>query len=123
MYYTNLAGLTTLLTTYLSLATPTFAHDRHHGNGKGNSHGHGGFKIEPLKLHDFWVPSANKPVQSILNLKRKPGAKPHNAKYLQALRRGNAVDGVYGSEEIDVTDTGTLRSSPSEVTVLTRLQA
>ena len=104
MYYSNIAAITTVLTTCLSLTTPTLAHDQK-SNTKGG--GGGGFTIKQQSLPDFWVPSRNEKVQNVLQMKRRPGAKPINSKYVQALRSGKQVDGVYGSEEIDVTDTGT----------------
>ena len=125
MYYTNFAALAAILSTCLTLTTPVLSHDhpnqqknkssQAHGNGnghgngknKGGGHKHYEFRIETsFRLSEFWVPSADKQVQNVLNLARKPGARPHNAAYLQALRGGHQVDGVYGVEEVDVTDTG-----------------
>ena len=119
MYYNNFTALAALLAACLTLTTPVLAHDKPHGQNKNNqskgssggksqgAHKHYEFRIETsLRLPEFWVPSANRKVQNVLNLIHKPGQKPHNAAYMQALRGGHQVDGVYGVEEVDITDTG-----------------
>lgn len=104
-YFSNFAALAALLTTCLSIATLTDAHD-----GRGRN-----FKIQPYKPPHFWVPSPNIKAQHVLNMRRKPGQKPHNAAYLQALKQGVQVEGVYGTEEVDVTDTGLVFATSVEV--------
>ncbi|KAG8528359.1 uncharacterized protein KY384_007277 [Bacidia gigantensis] len=93
MYSSTTATLSALLISCLSLS------------GLATTHTHQ-FHTSTYKLPNYWVPSANQKTQNVLNLKHKPDAKPHNQGYLQALRNGSQVNGVFGYEEVDVTANG-----------------
>ncbi|KAL9131294.1 MAG: hypothetical protein Q9217_000729 [Psora testacea] len=94
MYPLNFAASTAFLVSCVSLATPSLA-----------TQGHNHFQIKPFRLNDFWVPSPDTPVQYVLSMRQKPGT-ALSAGYMQALRKGNRVNGTYGFEEIDVTERG-----------------
>ena len=69
------------------------------------------FTFEIHSLDNFWVPSEHIEVSFVLPLRRKAGAQPVALRYLASLRNGKQTNGVFGQEEIDVTDTGMLPSS------------
>ena len=96
MYLTSVAASTSLLVSCIIFffTTPSLG-------TRGRNH----FRIEPYRPTSFWVPSPDKQAQNVLSMRRRPGSAT-SAAYMQSLRRGNQVNGVYGYEDLDTTERG-----------------
>ena len=94
-------SIITLASSLLSLTSATSSLEPRH-----DKQINGAFTFQIHSLDNYWVPSSNIRVDFVLQLRRKPGAQPVALRYLQQLRGGKHNNGVFGQEEIDVTDTG-----------------
>ncbi|KAL9099605.1 MAG: hypothetical protein Q9163_004912 [Psora crenata] len=113
-----IASSIALLVSYISLATPSLAtqshnhtqsrnHTQSHGQIHNNGHvkSHNPFRLEPYSPTSFWVPSPNQIAQNVLSMRGREGI-PASAAYMKSLRSGSEAKGVYGYEEVDVTERG-----------------
>ena len=101
MYSPAIAASTAILLLWISLVTPSLA-------SRGQHHGQNQFRLETYRPSSFWVPSPNRLAQNVLSMQRRPG-RPASDGYMKSLRKGGQVDGVYGFEEVDVTERGRSR--------------
>ena len=66
------------------------------------------FKVGGLSPAPFQAPSGNTQASHVLSLTRQASGISRSAGYVQSLRKGNEVNGVYGVSELTSVEEGTV---------------
>ena len=66
------------------------------------------FKVGGLSPAPFQAPSANTQASHVLSLTRQASGISRSAGYVQSLRKGNEVNGVYGVAKLTSVEEGTV---------------